>query len=559
VVRAAGPWYVSTLGSDSNDCLSSATPCATINTALNQPSFLSGDTILIATGTYASNGSEVVLLNKDATLSGGWNETFTSRNGLSTIDGQGVSRGISVLSGIATIENFIIQNGFLSNTGGGILNFGTLTVNNSTVANNSTDFGGGITNAGTLTLNNSTVSGNSATIFGGGILNSGGTVTVNNSTVSGNSSANSGGGFANSGGLLTLNNTTVSSNSATTFGGGIVNAGGPTSNLILNNSTVSGNSTVDSGGGIANFSDTGTVTLNYSTITNNISDSDSDGSGDGGGYITFNPNGTAILQSSIIAGNQRGLGGVNDFAADCSNSGAMISQGYNLTGSDTGCDPLGGTGDVTVMPANVFTDVLGLLADNGGSTQTHALLDSPSTPALNTIPSGTNSCGSIPFDFDQRGVTRPQGTACDMGAFELEIVSNAIEVTIDVKPGNSHNRIEIKLEDDDEKISVAILSTKQFSASQQVDRASLTFGSTGNENSLNLKGRKHAPDCQVKDVNRDGFSDLVCKFLINKTGFQLGDTIGILNGMTLTGNPITGQDSVKIKKSSQEHNDDHDD
>lgn len=129
------------------------------------------------------------------------------------------------------------------------------------------------------------------------------------------------------------------------------------------------------------------------------------------------------------------------------------------------------------------------------------------------------------------------------------------QVTIDIKPGDNRNRIEIEFKDiaypypndDDEKISVAILSMEQFNAIQQVDRKSLTFGSTGDETSLNLKGRKQAPDCKTKDVNKDKLPDLVCKFMLGSTGFQLGDTEGILKGLTVDGTPIEGSDSVIIK------------
>ena len=91
-VRAAGPWYVGPGGSDGNTCLSPATRCATINGALNKPGFVAGDTILVATGTYTGTGDEVVLLNKNATLSGGWNSGFTAQSGASTLDGQGARR-----------------------------------------------------------------------------------------------------------------------------------------------------------------------------------------------------------------------------------------------------------------------------------------------------------------------------------------------------------------------------------------------------------------------------------------------------------------------------------
>ena len=82
-MRAAEPWYVAPGGDDSNDCQSSDTPCASINGAIAKAS--GGDTIYVAVGTYTDTGDQVVWLNKDTTLSGGWDETFTTQSGTSTV------------------------------------------------------------------------------------------------------------------------------------------------------------------------------------------------------------------------------------------------------------------------------------------------------------------------------------------------------------------------------------------------------------------------------------------------------------------------------------------
>ena len=114
-------WYVSPSGNDTNGCMTPATPCATINGALNKPGFVAGDTILVATGLYTGAGTEVVLFNKDAILSGGWNAAFTTQSGASTIDGQGARRGMTVDFGrTAVVERFTVQNGNGGSSGGGI-------------------------------------------------------------------------------------------------------------------------------------------------------------------------------------------------------------------------------------------------------------------------------------------------------------------------------------------------------------------------------------------------------------------------------------------------------
>ena len=236
-------WYVASIGNDSLDCQMPATACATINSALAKDGFLAGDTVFVANGMYTNTtGSEVVLIDKDIILVGGWDVAFTTQNGMSTIDGEGGRRGITVNSDVTvTIIRFFIQNGsVVSSGGGGIATSGTLTLNNSVVSDNTSGWGGGgIWNVrGTVTLNNSTVSANTSS-YGGGIYNSEGTMTLNNSTVSNNTSQDGiGGGIANVG-TLTLNNSTVSSNTSQNSNfGGIYNGYGT---VTLQNSLLAGN------------------------------------------------------------------------------------------------------------------------------------------------------------------------------------------------------------------------------------------------------------------------------------------------------------------------------
>ncbi len=157
VVALAVTLYVkATGGSDSNNCLSPAAACATINGAIDKAA--NGDTIKVAIGTYTGTGTEVVLINKSVTLSGGWDTGtgFTTQSGMTTIDGQGTRRGITVNSGVtASVEHFTIQNGNATGNGGGIYNAGTLTITDSTISNNvaGSGHGSGIynTNSGAFT------------------------------------------------------------------------------------------------------------------------------------------------------------------------------------------------------------------------------------------------------------------------------------------------------------------------------------------------------------------------------------------------------------------------
>jgi Zn-dependent metalloprotease len=239
-----GGLYVSPTGLDTNSCLTPASSCASINEAINKA--FTGDTVLVATGTYTGAGSEeVLLINKNLTLAGGWNNTFTVQNGTSIIDGQEARRGITVAHDISVLlDHFTIQNGNNIH-GGGILNYGSLIINNTTIHHNmagvsgsGSEGGGGIQNNGTLTLNNSTVNNNMVIgdFYGGGILNNG-TAGLNNSTVSGNTGGHA--GLYNQS-VLTINNSTISGNQPY----GIRNVGGYWAGTVtLKNTILAGNGT----------------------------------------------------------------------------------------------------------------------------------------------------------------------------------------------------------------------------------------------------------------------------------------------------------------------------
>jgi predicted outer membrane repeat protein len=281
-IRAAGPWYVAPGGDDGNDCLSSGAPCATINGAIGKAS--AGDTIYVATGTYTGTGDEVVLLDKDAMISGGWDETFVAQVASSTIDGEEARRGVVVNSGVsAVVERFTAQHGYTGDAnGGGIYNSGTLTLTNCTINDNYAYYdgyddhgGGGIYNIGALSLLSSTIKNNTATDSGGGIYGTNGSSTIikdsrifaneafNNegggihfdydshlsisrSWVVGNAAlGNDVGGIGVSGGSAYIENSVIAGNTAQGTGGGLwFNGGGPyrvvNSHIVGNEATYEG-------------------------------------------------------------------------------------------------------------------------------------------------------------------------------------------------------------------------------------------------------------------------------------------------------------------------------
>lgn len=160
-------------------------------------------------------------------------------------------------------------------------------------------------------------------------------------------------------------------------GGGIYVAGV----LSATNTTVSGNDS----GGVA-----GASRLGFSTVADNA---------------RYGISGSANLRNTIVAGNA-----LEGDGQDC--IGTLTSVGYNLLGNSAGCSI---TGDTTGLLLDV-DPLLVPLADNGGPTQTHALLEG--SPAIDA-----GTCldfDGTPVTVDQRGIDRPQGSHCDIGAVEQE-------------------------------------------------------------------------------------------------------------------------------------------
>ena len=370
-----------------------------------------GDITLIdstVSGNSAVNGGGIANLG-DLTLI----DSTVSGNTANNLGGGINSNGVVTL-----IDSTVSGNTASNFGGGGIFNRGGVTLTNSTVSDNwADDRGGGINSQGDVTLTNSTVSGNSAE-NGGGIA-SFGTIAITDSTVSGNSAEN-GGGIA-SYGTIAITDSTVSGNGANDKGGGIyTNTGVP---LTLSNSTVSGNWANNSGGGIYAYEGT----IDNSTITNNTTDANNNGTGDGGGFFSvgfgglFGPGGVFTIRNSIIAGNTD-MGGQRP---DVSGLAGINGDNNNILGTATGGIGTIGTGSDTVLNAMGLTiaDVLNTtLADNGGSTFTHALIRG----SIAIDASGTGATAN-----DQRGFAAV-GTR-DIGAFEfdppeIDITGNSVAI-----------------------------------------------------------------------------------------------------------------------------------
>jgi len=356
--------YVSTTGSDAGDCTSSDLPCRTIAYAINQYSPLGGDTINIAAGTYYEHN--LTPTKSYSFIGAGMNTTV--------IYGNHENRIFNIQTDNITVSltDLAIQGGQISGGFGAGINLSAQNSNLSLlrvkVSNNQNQggFGAGIATwslsaNSTLTMTDCEVSGNvitNSSYHGAGIyLGQHTNANLTNVLISGNATA----GYAGAiwaAGDLSITNVTITGNTGKV--GGIVTTGGYTFNSL--NSTIAGNFLLQDGtvGGIDN-------------------------------------NHTAYLKNTIIAGNA---------GQNCDPSSSWTSQGNNLDSGNTCLF-------TQITDLHDTDPLLGVLSDNGGLTRTLAL--APTSPAIDA---GTDTgCPST----DQRGIARPKGIHCDMGAYEAEI------------------------------------------------------------------------------------------------------------------------------------------
>jgi len=408
---------------------------------------LPGGTVVVPAGSYGLASGELAI-SKSLTISGAGAATTTIRNlGSSRVFHTSGSGNTIMISGVTvSLGHPPTTMGAVS--GGGILNDAAkLTLSDDVIADNHADadaagpggmggvaLGGGVFNGGggTLVVEDSKIMENEATAVGastkaggvaeGGGINTGGTQTIERSTFTGNLAAAVGGAGA-SGGI--------------THGGGLdAGAVGPTSLLTSTFTGNVANSSAGTGGSIGGGAEGGgafmltnapPMSATNVTFTGNVAETTAGGIVEAGG-LSFGSNGPVItltnatLSANMATGSNDATGGdaalggattvventivsagkANPGAENC--AGTPHSAGHNLDSLDQ-CNFHASGDQVTTDP------LLGTLSDNGGPVATMAL--KPGSPAIDA---GTNAgCPAT----DARGVLRPAGLACDIGAFEV--------------------------------------------------------------------------------------------------------------------------------------------
>jgi hypothetical protein len=375
--------YVSASGNNMlglNGCANELFPCATVSQAVSVAS--SGDTIDVFSA--ASGGTVYDNVVVPGSLSDLTIQALAP-GAQTIIDGNSAGPVFTIDSGASvTITGLTIQHGVASSANG--LN------------------GGGIQNLGTLTLTADTITDNSAGYGGGGVSTWGTSLTIDNSEITGNTanslgadSGQGGGGVLEGSGALAASGDTISGNTAV-WGGGAYFRAGPAS---LDDDTISGN-TAGSGGGF--YQHSAATDMVHVTVANNTANQ--------GGAFWADAVGLQ-LEATLIGINWE----YDTPSHDCAPTvaGAIVDDGYNLNEDGT-CDFTQSTSISNVDPK------LMPLGNYGGPTQT--MPPSPGSPVLDTIPSGGPGCPGS----DQRGLTRPQGSGCDIGAVELAVPTASNEL-----------------------------------------------------------------------------------------------------------------------------------
>jgi hypothetical protein len=269
--------------------------------------------------------------------------------------------------------------------------------------------------AAAVTIDGMTLTGGSAA--GGGAISSSVPLTLEADAITGNTAPTSSGGGVYEAGPLTAERLLVAGNTAPKGGGGGIALAEPTNGVTstISDSTIADNSAEGTGGGIDEYN-TAEYTLELlgdTVVGNTLSETASQG----GNFRAWS--GTTMELRDTYLG-----GGLAKYGGNCYYGGGahVISLGHNAQDVEDGeCEFKEASGDHVNVVAQ-----LGPLQDNGGPTDT--MLPAAGSPLLNA--GDAAHCTTA----DQRGVPRPQGGGCDIGAIERTIPTAGTPSAVNVTP-----------------------------------------------------------------------------------------------------------------------------
>jgi predicted outer membrane repeat protein len=460
-------------------------------------------------------------------------------------------------SGAASITGSTFDGNYASNDGGGAIysDGGAMTIDSSTFSNNLSYDGGAIywDNTTDLTVRNSTFSNNNG--YDGGVLydNNASSVTWTHDRFTGNSAYDGGVLYngANTSDVYTFTSDEFDNNHATYEGvgdfedfksltdtgssyignsgayGGVYYIGNSGSPLSFTNDTMSDNAS-DFGGALYLQS------LNPLTMTNDTIAFNTATAHEGGGIAYAQDANSGSIVNTVIAENTGGDCGDGTSTPQFSSS---VDAGYNLD-SDGTC--FGYTGHPGTDKVGVNPQLNGP-ADNGGSNvagapgTTETIQTDAETPSSATVNAGTNSgCPST----DARGVPRPQGGICDMGAFELQAAGLGL-----AKAGPSSA---------DTNVPFSYTVTASDSSSNgpssgttvvdQLPAGETLYGTTPSQGACSASGSPAKVTCDLGAIN-PGSSATVSLIVAEANAGSVTNTATATNneGQSITSNAVTTQ------------------
>ena len=472
-----------------------------------------GDVVLVADGVYTGEGNVNLLVGKAITIK--------SENGREkcTIDCAGTSRAFT-FSGPAS--SGAVLSGFTI-TGGNGQTHGLLSQYE--------DWGGAILilNSGRVDIWDCTLLNNVVSRFGGAIASIESSPVISHCIIENNSATSGGGGLLiykdSPEGIapLVLSSSIThnpGNNPATNRGGGVYLI---QSSATLYNCLIAGNSATSNGGAFF-FTNPGSPSIIYCTISNNSVFGS--GNGYGGGAICSFQKSSLVVNNSILWGNMATTGA----EVYLLNSSLSVSYSDLSRGQQDGNLYLAPSAQSEILwgDGNIDQDPLFVAEEDY-----HLSVNSPCIDSAIDLTNLSKAVAPLDeFDYDIEGDPRVLGDAPDMGADEFKEEEEILQVEIDVKPGCAENKINLKSFG---LLAVAVKATKDFDV-RSIDPGTVVFAEA-------------KPVWRIRwDVDGDRDKDMLFFFMVKSLNLDENSTEATLSGLTRDGEPFEGTDSVRIVK-----------